>query len=235
MNDVVIDLLAEEEEFLNGMAHSGMLKAAFRVINDTADVLKNAFKTYPDYRLVITGHSLGAGVSAIIHLGIRSGTFKDVIPPTIELKTILLAPPPVYKATEIPDELTKEITAFVQGNDCVPRLSSANIDEFFEKAYALGKLELTQSQIFKLLTEQSDEEVDACLEAMNEATEKVQTDKFQRLNHVGNVYYIPEKEPKMFKVNGGFFDDSFLLLKMMIWDHLQPNYRKALDKVTFTN
>ena len=232
---MVIDLLAEEEEFLNGMAHSGMLKAAFRVINDTADVLKNAFKTYPDYRLVITGHSLGAGVSAIIHLGIRSGTFKDVISPTIELKTILLAPPPVYKATEIPDELTKEITAFVQGNDCVPRLSSANIDEFFEKAYALGKLELTQSQIFKLLTEQSDEEVDACLEAMNEATEKVQTDKFQRLNHVGNVYYIPEKEPKMFKVNGGFFDDSFLLLKMMIWDHLQPNYRKALDKVTFTN
>ena len=226
-----IDLLAPNVEFLDGLAHNGMLKAALRLIEKSADVLKRAFKTYPDYRLIITGHSLGAGVSVLLHLGIQAGKFQDIIPSTIKLKTIALAPPPVYKATEIPQHLTKEIIGIVQGNDCVPRLGLTNLDDFFEEAIAIGELDLSARQIYKLLTKQSDDEVNACLKAMDEATAHVQTENFQRLIHVGNTYYLPKKDPKMFQVNGGFIHDSFLLLKNMIWDHLQFNYEKALDKV----
>ena len=230
-----IDLLAKNVEFLDGLAHDGILKAALRLIEESTDVLKRAFETYPDYRLIITGHSLGAGVSVLLHLGIRAGKFQDIIPSTIELKTIALAPPAVYKATEIPEHMTNEIIGIVQGNDCVPRLGLTNLDEFFEEASAIGELDLSASQIYKLLTEQIDDEVNACLKAMDEATAHVQTENFQRLIHVGNTYYLPEKDPKMFQVKGGFIHDSFLLLKNMVWDHLQFNYKKALDKVALKN
>lgn len=232
MNDAVIDLLAEQEEFLDGTAHSGMLQAAFRVMNDSAKVLKDAFQTYPDYRLVITGHSLGAGVSAIIHLGIRAGTFQEVLPSNIPLKTVLLAPPPIYKAPEIPEELTNEIFTFVVGNDCIPRASISNMRDFFEDAYELGKVDFTQSQIHKLLSGEKDEEVVACLEAMKEATSKARrTSMGHRLNHVGNTYYLSRHDKKVFKVNGSFFSNRFLLLKRSILDHKAPNYEKAFENV----
>ena len=230
-----IDLLAPNVEFLDGLAHDGILKAALRLIEESDDILKSAFEAYPDYRLIITGHSLGAGVAVLLHLGIRAGKFQDIIPSTIKLKTIALAPPPVYKAREIPERLTKEIIGIVQGNDCVPRLGVANLDDFFEEVSAIGELDLSASQIYKLLTEKSDDEVIACLKAMDEATAHVHTENFQRLIHVGNTYYLPEKDPKMFQVKGGFFHDSFLLLKNLVWDHMTWEYKKALDKVTWKN
>ena len=233
LNDAVIDLLAEKEDFLDGTAHSGMLKAAFRLINDSAEVLMDAFQRYPDYRLVITGHSLGAGVSALIHMGVRGGAFQEVLPSDIPLKTVLLAPPPIYKApAEIPEELTNEIMSFVFGNDAIPRASISNMRDFFEDAYELGKVDFTQSQILKLLNGEKDEEVEACLEAMKEATSKARrTSMGHRLNHVGNTYYLSRHDKKVFKVNGSFFSNRFLLLKRSILDHKAPNYEKAFENV----
>ena len=233
LNDAVIDLLAEKEEFLDGTAHFGMLKAAFRLINDSAEVLMDAFQRYPDYRLVITGHSLGAGVSALVHLGIRGGAFQEVLPSNIPLKTVLLAPPPIYKApAEIPEELTNEIMSFVFGNDAIPRASISNIRDFFEDTYELGKVNLTPDQIVKLLNGEKDEEVKACLDAMMEATSKARrTSLTHRLNHVGNTYYLPKHDRKVFKVNGSFFSNKFLLLKRSISDHKGHHYAKAFEDV----
>ncbi|CAE8742778.1 unnamed protein product [Polarella glacialis] len=52
----------------DGGFHEGMLQAAKWVADVVLPVLDRANQEYPTYRLVITGHSLGAGVAAILTL-----------------------------------------------------------------------------------------------------------------------------------------------------------------------
>ena len=49
-----------------------MAESSERVIELSQHTLKKAFKTYPGYRLVITGHSLGGGVAVLTTLSILS-------------------------------------------------------------------------------------------------------------------------------------------------------------------
>lgn len=49
-----------------GYVHNGLLKAAACVLNAECDILKGLVEKYPNYTLTFTGHSLGAGVSALL-------------------------------------------------------------------------------------------------------------------------------------------------------------------------
>ena len=61
--DAIVDAVATEMEFLDGYAHVGMVRSAKRIIDESSQILKKAFETYPGYRFVITGHSLGPSIS----------------------------------------------------------------------------------------------------------------------------------------------------------------------------
>ena len=83
--DILADLVAEESEFLDGFSHKGMLDSAREILNQSIKVLQKAFEDHPDYRLVITGHSLGAGTAVLIAMSILTG--KTIIDPNkIEIK-----------------------------------------------------------------------------------------------------------------------------------------------------
>lgn len=74
MRDVFTDLTAGAERFeAPGMpadttAHRGMIAGAEQLLKRLHDghLLERAFATHPDYALVLTGHSLGAGVSVLL-------------------------------------------------------------------------------------------------------------------------------------------------------------------------
>lgn len=74
MRDVFTDLTAGAERFdAPGMppdttAHRGMIAGAQQLLQrlNEGQLLERCFKTYPQYALVLTGHSLGAGVSILV-------------------------------------------------------------------------------------------------------------------------------------------------------------------------
>ena len=65
IKDAIVDVVAKEMEFLDGYAHFGMVRSAERIIDESGQTLKKAFETYPGYRFVITGHSLGGGTAIL--------------------------------------------------------------------------------------------------------------------------------------------------------------------------
>lgn len=74
MRDVFTDLVADADSFsapcfpAGTTAHRGMIAGARQLLRRLQDghLLERAFATLPDYQLVLTGHSLGAGVGILL-------------------------------------------------------------------------------------------------------------------------------------------------------------------------
>lgn len=85
LRDIFTDLTATSDKFEadglppDTMAHKGMAAGATYVLRRLKEsgILEKAFNTYSDYGLVLTGHSLGAGVAALLALKIRP-TYPDL-------------------------------------------------------------------------------------------------------------------------------------------------------------
>ncbi|GMH81816.1 hypothetical protein TL16_g09053 [Triparma laevis f. inornata] len=61
ISDIFTDLTIEDASDDTCIEHSGIKSAASKVFNITSPVIMSLKKEHPDYRLVLTGHSLGAG------------------------------------------------------------------------------------------------------------------------------------------------------------------------------
>lgn len=86
-----------DEEFLgllNGHAHYAILCGALKILRETKSELIRLLDKYPEYKLVVTGHSLGAGTAVLATLEILLGSDPFVAPSRV--KCIALAPPPGF-------------------------------------------------------------------------------------------------------------------------------------------
>ena len=67
----------------------------------------------------------------------------DIIDPeNVEVKCIVIAPPPVYHSTKLMDQFKKHIHIFINQNDVVPRLSLYTLAKFYEAATIIDQLNL---------------------------------------------------------------------------------------------
>lgn len=79
LRDIFTDLTAASDRFEaeglppDTMAHKGMSEGAIYVAKRLKEcgVVEKARAQYPEYDLILTGHSLGAGVAALLGLKIR--------------------------------------------------------------------------------------------------------------------------------------------------------------------
>ncbi|KAJ7984775.1 hypothetical protein DPEC_G00358280 [Dallia pectoralis] len=127
--DVLTDLSANCEnvpvEGVSGTcyAHKGMSQAAGyiykKLIND--GILNQAFTIAPEYKLVITGHSLGAGTASLLAVLLRSSF------PT--LQCYAFSPPGGLMSKALADYTKDFVVSVVLGKDLVPRLSYPNMED----------------------------------------------------------------------------------------------------------
>lgn len=145
LHDVLVDLVCEQESFVAchedngehlGKTHKGFLAAARVLAAELHEHVAQALTENDGYGLVMTGHSLGAGVASLL--------------------TLLWAPMPVFKSRNIrayafgvPCCLCYEIsqspfarahiTSVVLGDDIVCRLSLSTFKELQRDLVALSE------------------------------------------------------------------------------------------------
>uniref|UniRef100_A0AAQ4NVE4 sn-1-specific diacylglycerol lipase n=1 Tax=Gasterosteus aculeatus aculeatus TaxID=481459 RepID=A0AAQ4NVE4_GASAC len=133
LRDVLTDLSAECEnlpiEGVSGAcyAHKGMCQAASyiykKLVND--GILNQAFAIAPEYKLVITGHSLGAGTASLLAILLR-GSFPS-------LQCYSFSPPGGLLSKALADYSKDFVVSVVLGKDLVPRLSIPNMEDLKRK------------------------------------------------------------------------------------------------------
>ncbi|XP_059387653.1 diacylglycerol lipase-beta [Carassius carassius] len=129
LKDVLTDLSAECEnlsvEGVSGTcyAHKGISQAAHylykRLVND--GILSQAFNIAPEYKLVICGHSLGAGAASLLAVLLHSTH------PT--LQCYAFSPPGGLMSKALADYSKQFVVSVVLGKDLVPRLSIPNMED----------------------------------------------------------------------------------------------------------
>ncbi|XP_022599250.1 sn1-specific diacylglycerol lipase beta [Seriola dumerili] len=129
LRDVLTDLSAECENLpIEGVCgacygHKGMCQAAGyiykKLVND--GILNQAFSVAPEYKLVITGHSLGAGTASLLAILLRNSF------PT--LQCYAFSPPGGLLSKALADYSKDFVLSVVLGKDLVPRLSIPNMED----------------------------------------------------------------------------------------------------------
>lgn len=129
-----------------------------------------------------------------------------------------------------------KIEIYINGKDCVPRLSLANLTKLMAMCRAVDQVPMTVQDQVKILAGIDGPEVRANLDKLSDALDKVNQDRFPNLDHHGHIFYMRRKGQNiddfgLFKAPGTFFTDSIQLFDNMVADHMQPYYEEAFAKV----
>ncbi|XP_036279601.1 diacylglycerol lipase-beta isoform X2 [Pipistrellus kuhlii] len=137
LQDILTDLSAETENLDLGCdlqdcgAHKGMTQAAKylyrRLVTD--GILTQAFSAAPEYRLVVIGHSLGAGAAALLAIMLR-GSYPHV-------RCYAFSPPRGLLSKSLYEYSQDFTVSLVVGKDVVPRLSVTNMEDLKRKILRL--------------------------------------------------------------------------------------------------
>ncbi|XP_043272623.1 diacylglycerol lipase-beta-like isoform X2 [Venturia canescens] len=130
VRDLITDIAAASESFHpeglppDSMAHKGMIVGAKVLLKQLEQykILENAFATYPHYSLVLTGHSLGAGLAVLLALLIR--------PRYPHLKVYAFSTPAGLLSREAARVTEEFVLTVGLGDDLVMRLSVDSIENF---------------------------------------------------------------------------------------------------------
>ncbi|EDV28188.1 uncharacterized protein TRIADDRAFT_53544 [Trichoplax adhaerens] len=132
LNDAITDLLAVPAEldipgYHDTSGHKGMCESA-KVLKEklkSQKLLEPAFNEHPDYDLIIVGHSLGAGVAAILSILMK--------PDYPKLRCFAYSPPGGLVSLELSKYARDFVISVVTGCDLVTRVSLQNMEDLRNK------------------------------------------------------------------------------------------------------
>lgn len=238
--------------------HEGILRASKKLLKEL-DLFMGEFVLPSDYRVVITGHSLGAGVASILGILLRSH-FSELRRDNERLKVWAFAPPPCL---DLDASLACQhfTTTIVNNADLIPRWSLQNlliVMKVLEKVYQrMTELGMTQNsftltrslfQIFQ--NETSILSAEEMRVVMDQARNQIELDKPDHLYVPGKVLHMYDHWVKSNSVNNAAealnsrtvesllltdgTSDSLRYVEIngrMLSDHLSPAYRSNIRTI----
>ncbi|TPX46572.1 hypothetical protein SeMB42_g03645 [Synchytrium endobioticum] len=149
LSDLLTDLTCEYHNYETavgkGFVHAGMLRSARKIYESAvADVVAGALRQYPEFGLVLCGHSLGGGVAALLATMWANmtddGEFvtNDNVAEGRPIHCYCYGPPSTMSA-ELSKAYKDLITCVVFRNDVIPCLSLGLIRDFKTVAVALAQ------------------------------------------------------------------------------------------------
>uniref|UniRef100_J3LUF5 Fungal lipase-type domain-containing protein n=2 Tax=Oryza brachyantha TaxID=4533 RepID=J3LUF5_ORYBR len=122
-----------------GYAHCGMLAAARWIANLGMPHLHKAVQKFPDYQIKIIGHSMGAGIGAILtYILHEHHEFSSC--------ACLAFAPPACMTWELAESGKEFITSLVNRNDVVPAFSKVSAENLRAEVMVSSKLDDAQDQ-----------------------------------------------------------------------------------------
>lgn len=154
LSDMVTDMNGQTDKLPiedcpdDWLCHRGITRAASYVKSTLLQefILDRAFNCRPDlgsqeYSLILCGHSLGAGVAAILGILLRKHYPN--------LKAYLYSPPGGMLSLPVVEYTKQFATGIILGNDCVPRLGIAQLERL--RYHVLLSLKSSQRSTSKVL------------------------------------------------------------------------------------
>lgn len=127
LDDIYVDTQAKCKQWKDGWAHKGTLKSAIYLYSMIRLLIKTLSDGYNQRPVTITGHSLGAGVAALV-----VEMFKDEFP-DMKITGMLFAPIAAL-SHKLLDRTRANTISFVIDGDPVPYLSMYNFRQRFPGA-----------------------------------------------------------------------------------------------------
>lgn len=226
--DCIADLNSEYTKYttrgITGNLHSGIYKSSLNLGNTLKPIILQHLSSYPDYEIVILGHSLGAGCAGLLSLIWLDDEDINKFP----IKCYAYAPPSVI--SENLNQLLKgTVISCTNKDDIVPRLSLGSILDLCNIIEFLYKQDLSIS--------------------CDDLYEKIQKMcRAEKIYPPGDVFQIFDESDIEIKDDGdikrgkrecrefgaGFVRNDFygniLFSRNMLFDHEAPAYEEALKK-----
>lgn len=248
--DVLVDLVCEvvpcELAGVQGQAHGGMLRAAQRVSERLLRLVLQGLEMLeatsvrsphlPD--VLITGHSLGGGVAALL-----AALWRDqaALPPGRVMQCITFGCPQVLDA-EHAMALANFTTSVILGDDLVPRLSLTTVQDLRESCLRVNDPEAFQlpsslsTTSLQARAARGNEDDMAHLAAAHAQIAGACHGTSNRLFPAGRLVVlrqaeIPSQDPHYVALEGSQADvDEMLISSDMAAAHMPARYLKALDE-----
>lgn len=133
-SDVVTDVNADAEELASGAGHRGMVRSARWLFDEVSPILMHLYTQ--GFRIAIVGHSLGAGVGALLTVMLR---------PQIGSLRCYGFGTPACVDEGLMALLLDCMVSVVNRDDVVPRLNVCNVQALVESSLCAGQVAKTKA------------------------------------------------------------------------------------------
>ena len=149
--DIIMDLMATVETFLDGIAHGGLSVGTRNLVETAGPVLRRELECRPSYSLLILGYSLGAGLAQLLALDCQLGPCSQSLPRNTNIRTVAFGSPPVFARQREEPPVLDNVFIVQNSEDGISGASLRNVYDVLNKACLVHSLNIKRRNLLKLL------------------------------------------------------------------------------------
>jgi len=153
IHDVIMDLRAETEPFLDGVGHAGMVIGTKNILDKSFTEVLEALESNPSFSILVVGYSLGAGLAQLYAAQLLDGEYASQLPEDTKIRALCYGAPPVYRSDN--GKVFDEIIIIQNDKDGIISASIRTINDLFNKVVAIDAADIDQGVMINMCLEKT--------------------------------------------------------------------------------